>query len=155
GASDSAPTGTSNIERCADDLAELLAERAPSGPLVLAGHSMGGMMLMALAERHPRLFAERISAVAFVSSSAGDLANVSLGLPEPVAEMAYVLEMTAARVLARSRSARITKRSAPLRPGLRWMLFGRRPQRADLQDTARWVADTQPRAMAEFRWSLA
>ena len=30
---------------------------APSGPVVLVGHSMGGMTMMALAEQHPELFA--------------------------------------------------------------------------------------------------
>ncbi|MDT7685562.1 MAG: hypothetical protein QOG57_5872, partial [Pseudonocardiales bacterium] len=36
------------IDGLADDLAELLAEFAPTGPVVLAGHSMGGMAIMAL-----------------------------------------------------------------------------------------------------------
>ena len=41
------------IDQLADDLAAVIAAVAPEGPLVLAGHSMGGMAIMALAERHP------------------------------------------------------------------------------------------------------
>ncbi|WP_190818449.1 alpha/beta fold hydrolase [Saccharopolyspora pogona] len=36
-----------SIQRCADDLAEPIAERVPEGLVVLAKHSMGGMMIMA------------------------------------------------------------------------------------------------------------
>src|SRR2546429_406908 len=54
---------------------------APEGPLVLAGHSMGGMTIMALAEQFPELVAERVAGVFFAGTSAGKLAAVSLGLP--------------------------------------------------------------------------
>ena len=42
------------------DLDAVLRALAPEGPLVLVGHSMGGMALMALAERRPSLFDERV-----------------------------------------------------------------------------------------------
>jgi len=51
---------------------------------VLIGHSMGGMTILGLAERHPELFAERVVAVALMSTSAGDLARVTFGLPAGV-----------------------------------------------------------------------
>jgi pimeloyl-ACP methyl ester carboxylesterase len=57
----------------------VLEATAPSGPVVLVGHSMGGMTIMALAEQNPDLFAERVVGVAFVSTSAGGVA--SGGLP--------------------------------------------------------------------------
>src|ERR1700712_5065908 len=47
GGSAPAKPGTATIARLADDLAELITERAPHGKLVLAGHSMGGMTIMA------------------------------------------------------------------------------------------------------------
>ena len=49
------------------------------GPVVLVGHSMGGMTIMALADQRPDLFAERVLGVAFVATSAGEVG--SRGLP--------------------------------------------------------------------------
>jgi len=62
-----------SIDLLGEDLAAVLAALAPTGPVVLGGHSMGGMTIMALAERHPRLFTERIVGVALIATSAGDV----------------------------------------------------------------------------------
>lgn len=72
------------IEQLGRDLARVLDEVAPEGPVVVGGHSMGGMTLMALAELHPELFGDRVLGAAFVATSAGGLADVSWGLPAPV-----------------------------------------------------------------------
>ncbi len=61
------------IEQLGDDLASVINELAPKGDVVLVGHSMGGMSIIALAERHPELFAERVNGVALVSTTAGGL----------------------------------------------------------------------------------
>ena len=45
--------GTGTISELADDLAAVLEEHVPSGRIVLAGHSLGGMTIMALAESRP------------------------------------------------------------------------------------------------------
>ena len=42
------------IDQLGRDLPAVIAEAAPEGPLVLVGHSMGGMTMMALAVRPPR-----------------------------------------------------------------------------------------------------
>ena len=57
---------------------------APTGPVVLVGHSMGGMTVMALADARPELFGERVVGVALVGTSAGKLAQVTFGLPTAV-----------------------------------------------------------------------
>ena len=62
-----------SIDRLGDDLGELLDQLVPDGPVVVGGHSMGGMTIMCLAARRPDLFGERIRGVALVSTSAGDL----------------------------------------------------------------------------------
>jgi pimeloyl-ACP methyl ester carboxylesterase len=63
-----------------DDLAEVLHDvldaAAPRGPLVLVGHSMGGMTLQCFARLHPIAFRERVKGVAFLSSSAAGLDTV-------------------------------------------------------------------------------
>jgi pimeloyl-ACP methyl ester carboxylesterase len=57
---------------------------APRGaPVVLVGHSMGGMTIMALAEQHPELFGSKVAGVVLVSTCADGLAEVTLGLPPP------------------------------------------------------------------------
>ena len=56
----------------------MLDATAPTGPVVLVGHSMGGMTVMALAEQHPELFGDRVVGVALLSTSPGRLAEVTL-----------------------------------------------------------------------------
>ncbi|OHV41947.1 MULTISPECIES: alpha/beta fold hydrolase [Pseudofrankia] len=82
-------SGPSEVSRCtidqlADDLYAVLAATVPTGPVVLIGHSMGGMTILGLAERHPEFFDDRVIAVALLSTSAGDLARVTFGLPAGV-----------------------------------------------------------------------
>ncbi|GAB3284773.1 alpha/beta fold hydrolase [Parasphingorhabdus pacifica] len=155
GESDPAPAGTATIERCADDLAELIAERVPAGPIVLAGHSMGGMTAMALAERHPDLFESRIVGVALVASSGGDLEAPGLGLPGPVAAVGNRLEQGVQHKLAAARGKQVLKNSRMLRPGMRWLLFGDRPDPADVAAAADWFATCHPASVAGYRASLA
>ncbi len=50
---------------------------------------------------------------------------------------------------------RLSKRSRWLRPGLRWLLFGKRSAPEDVAATAEWVAACHPSSMAGFRGSLA
>ena len=71
----------SNIDQLGRDLRRVLDRVVPRGPVVLVGHSMGGMGIMALAEQDPELFGERVVGVTLVATSAGDLAEVTLGLP--------------------------------------------------------------------------
>ncbi len=69
------------IDQLGTDLHAVLEATAPTGPIVLIGHSMGGMTIMALADAHPELFGDRIIGVALISTSPGKLAEVSLGVP--------------------------------------------------------------------------
>jgi pimeloyl-ACP methyl ester carboxylesterase len=61
------------IDQLGDDLRQVLEELVPTGPVVLVGHSMGGMSIMAFAERHPDLFEERVVGAALISTTAGGL----------------------------------------------------------------------------------
>jgi pimeloyl-ACP methyl ester carboxylesterase len=61
------------IDQLGHDLADVLDQLAPTGPVVLGGHSMGGMTIMCLAAARPELFGDRVRGVALVSTSAGDL----------------------------------------------------------------------------------
>ena len=70
------------IDQLGADLGDLLDQLAPTGPVVLAGHSMGGMTIMCLAAARPELFGDRVRGVALVSTSAGDLAPAGENLAE-------------------------------------------------------------------------
>jgi pimeloyl-ACP methyl ester carboxylesterase len=72
----------STIEQLARDLATVLETRVPHGPVVLVGHSMGGMTIMGLAALRPELFGAKVTAVALISTSSGQLADLNFGLPE-------------------------------------------------------------------------
>jgi pimeloyl-ACP methyl ester carboxylesterase len=73
---------TATIDQLGRDLATVLDAVAPRGPVVLVGHSMGGMTIMALADARPELFGSRIVGVALVGTSTGKLAELTFGLPK-------------------------------------------------------------------------
>ena len=50
------------IDQLGRDLKAVLDAAAPEGPLVLVGHSMGGMTMMALADQFPELIRDRVVA---------------------------------------------------------------------------------------------
>ncbi len=75
-------SGHSDAEHCrvpqlAEDLRQVLAELTDDGPVVLAGHSMGGMTIMHLALSYPDLFGPQVKGVALFSTSAGGMADYS------------------------------------------------------------------------------
>ncbi|MEU7877740.1 alpha/beta fold hydrolase [Microbispora bryophytorum] len=73
--------GSATVAQLGRDLCRILVEVVPAGPVILVGHSMGGMAIMALAHAHPELFGRRIVGVALLATSAGGLGGVTLGLP--------------------------------------------------------------------------
>ncbi|GHH86151.1 alpha/beta fold hydrolase [Streptomyces capitiformicae] len=75
---DAAPV---TIDRLGRDLKAVIDAAAPEGPIVLVGHSMGGMTVMALADHYPELIRERVVAVSLVGTSSGRLGEVNFGLP--------------------------------------------------------------------------
>lgn len=62
------------------DLAAVIEATCPTGPVVLAGHSMGGMTVMSFAGQHPEVMRDRVLAVALVATSAGGDEMTELGL---------------------------------------------------------------------------
>ncbi len=61
---------TATIDRTGRDLGEVLDATTPSGPVVLAGHSLGGMTVLALARQRPELFGTRVVGVFLLATSA-------------------------------------------------------------------------------------
>lgn len=73
GRSGRSPMGNATIDQLGRDLLSVLDAVAQAGPVVLVGHSMGGMTIAALAEQHPELFGDRVVGVALISTTAGGL----------------------------------------------------------------------------------
>ena len=69
--------GGATLTRLGQDLAEVIEHRT-SGQVVLVGHSMGGMAVMALASQRPDLVRSTVAGVALISTSVGHLARTAL-----------------------------------------------------------------------------
>lgn len=69
-----------NVDTLGGDLAAVIEAAAPTGPLVLVGHSMGGMTMMSYALNHPEEMRARTVGAAFVATSANSLQDIDIGL---------------------------------------------------------------------------
>jgi len=92
----------STIDQLGRDLRLVLDEVVPDGPIVLVGHSMGGMTVLALADKSPDLFGSRVVGVALLSTSTGKFASITFGLPAVVGRVTNRLLPFAARGVRRS-----------------------------------------------------
>jgi pimeloyl-ACP methyl ester carboxylesterase len=149
GRSQVAPRHTCTIDNLARDMADVIDTHAPGGKLVLAGHSIGGMTVMALAAHRPELF-DRVVGAAFVATSSGELNTVTLGLPE----MGRVVRAQIPRMLA-LRSRTLTKkarRRAPIieRQVVRRFLFGHPMRLVDAALTVEGIINSSAATMVGF-----
>jgi pimeloyl-ACP methyl ester carboxylesterase len=62
---------TIDVQTLAGDLADVVEQTAPRGKVLLVGHSMGGMTILALAHDHPELFTDRVAGVGLLATGAG------------------------------------------------------------------------------------
>ncbi|MGW4247399.1 alpha/beta fold hydrolase [Nocardia sp. NPDC004722] len=70
---------TYTLEQLADDLGTVLATVAPTGPVILVGHSMGGMSVLTYVSRNPHEIGTRILGVGLLATAAGNLTDAGLG----------------------------------------------------------------------------
>lgn len=147
--------GSATIERLADDLAELIADKVPHGPLVLAGHSMGGMTIMALAQRHPTLVRERVAGVAFVATSSGQMDRITLGLPGLAGNGAAGLVRRLCTTLSRHRRDTLPLRPGVVRAGARWLVFGEHAARDETAKVADQVLRAHPASIGRFQDAIS
>lgn len=101
GRSGRSPKENVSIEQLGRDLYGILEEYAPTGPVILIGHSMGGMSIMALADAHPELFGDRVIGVGLCSTSAGGLDKVPIALPGRAGMLVRALATPTVSALAR------------------------------------------------------
>jgi pimeloyl-ACP methyl ester carboxylesterase len=143
------------LEQLGDDLAEVLRQLVPRGPVVLVGHSLGGMAIMEYAHRHAAAFARRVVGVVLVSTSAEGSSHTSYGLSPRLARVMRILEVQGAGLLARSGAWRPHRRLMPLlAPGVRWLVFGHRVDTSWIALTASMVGNAPLCAIGGFRPSV-
>jgi pimeloyl-ACP methyl ester carboxylesterase len=78
-------SGNYDIAALGRSLAAVLDATVPDGHIILVGHSMGGMTIMAFAEQYPEWFGSRVTGVVLMSTSAGLIDKTKLGIPTLVA----------------------------------------------------------------------
>jgi pimeloyl-ACP methyl ester carboxylesterase len=155
GRSGSTRLRSATLGQLGDDLAEVLRRFVPRGPVVLAGHSMGGMTIMEYAHSHPEEFAERVAGLLFVSTTAEGHTHTRYGLPQHLAMLMRAGETIGAGVLARSGAWRPHRAVMPaLRPAIRWLLFGDEYSEAALRVTLKSVGRASLRSIGGFRASI-
>ncbi|MFF2549544.1 alpha/beta fold hydrolase [Nocardia sp. NPDC058058] len=74
-----APRHTYNLARLGSDLGEVIDAVAPAGPVVLVGHSMGGMTVLTYVSQRPWEIGDRIVGVALVATGASGIAEAGFG----------------------------------------------------------------------------
>jgi len=104
GRSQHADFDSHHIDQLGHDLGSVIDSLAPSGLLMLVGHSMGGMTIMALADQRPELFADRVYGVALISTTAGGLADGGLGLPSGVGQAFHRIAPALTSALAKRKN---------------------------------------------------
>ncbi|WP_433828991.1 alpha/beta fold hydrolase [Actinoplanes sp. CA-015351] len=147
--------GGATLAQLGDDLAEVLRQFAPTGPVVLAGHSMGGMTIMEYAHRHPEEFTARVAGLLLVSTTAEGHTHTRYGLPSQVAAVFRAGETFGAGLLARSGAWSPHRMVLPaLRPAVQWLLFGEDCADAALKVTLGGIGRASLRSIGGFRASV-
>jgi len=122
GQSSAAPVETYTVPQLGQDLETILQVMVPRGPVVLVGHSMGGMTVLSHARQFPQHYGDRIVGAALISSAAEGLSRSPIGeiLQNPALEAVRFAARYAPKMVHRTRGAARTV----LRPILRTASFG-------------------------------
>lgn len=157
GASGWAGTRSATVDRLARDLEQVVETQAGDAPVVVVGHSMGGMAVLALAGRRPELFGSRIAGVALLSTRAAPLPGT--GSPTtPRGRLRTGLTTTGAWLLwvvAPVIDALHPMRSRPGRWVLRRRLFAGHPPEGDVRAMSDMWDRTPTSVLTSYLTTLA
>jgi pimeloyl-ACP methyl ester carboxylesterase len=94
------------LTQLGQDLETVLQETTPNGPIVLVGHSMGGMTVMSHARQFPDQYGHRIVGAALLSSAAEGVTRSPLGafLKNPALDAVRFTAKSAPRLMHRGRN---------------------------------------------------
>jgi pimeloyl-ACP methyl ester carboxylesterase len=106
GRSGDAPPETYTVIQLGTDLETVLQVIAPRGPIVVVGHSMGGMTVLSHARQYPHHYGNRIVGAALISSAAEGVAKSPLGeiLNNPALEAVRRAARSAPKLVQRGRN---------------------------------------------------
>jgi pimeloyl-ACP methyl ester carboxylesterase len=155
GESDPGPREGRTIDQLGRDLHAVITATRDDRDVVLVGHSMGGMTIMALAERHPELVKTRVAGVAFVATSSGQMDRITLGLPGLAGSMSARFERRLAKALAHRKGERLPLSPAMVRSGARFLVFGDKPKRADVNSVVDQLLCAHPASLGEFQDAIS
>jgi pimeloyl-ACP methyl ester carboxylesterase len=79
GRSGKAADGDLGLRSMGRDIAAVLEAVSPDRPAVVAGHSMGAIAILAMAEQLPELFGPRVGGVALIGAASSDLLRGAMG----------------------------------------------------------------------------
>ncbi|NGP06990.1 alpha/beta hydrolase [Rhodococcus sp. 14C212] len=152
GESTMADAESCTIAQLGRDLGTVIDTVAPTGPVVVVGHSMGGMTTIALAAQRPELFDERIVGVGLLATTAAGLTKTGIGrnLENPVLDAFRHLARTAPGVVQYARGAA----KAIIAPILRAASYGTvvSPKLVEFSD--RMLAETSVLTIVNFLRTL-
>ncbi|MDT5337119.1 MAG: hypothetical protein QOD90_2624 [Mycobacterium sp.] len=153
GQSGDAPPESFTVPQLGQDLETVLAVMAPRGPVVLVGHSMGGMTVLAHARQYPQRYRNRIVGAALISSAAEGVSRSPLGevLKNPVLEAARFAVRYAPKTVHRTRGAT----SSVIGPVLRAASYGdEKISRSVVAFSERMMHDTPISTLVGFLHAL-
>jgi pimeloyl-ACP methyl ester carboxylesterase len=160
GESGRGPRELRTVDQVGRDLYAVVAATCAGRDVVLVGHSMGGMTVMALAAEHPELFDAdngRIKAVALVDTSAARDPSDAFGLRGPLAT-AFTKNWTTQLALMVADPARAEKkRRSGSRISVavsRFLNLGVKPDRRLAQFTEAMSAATAAEVVGDFWLTL-
>ncbi|GAB3590622.1 alpha/beta hydrolase [Angustibacter peucedani] len=130
GRSGTGPDDHYTVDQCGADLRAVVEATAPEGPVVLVGHSMGGMTVMALAAQQPDLVRERVVGVGLVATSSGGLADVHWGLADRLGRVAHRVAPVA--LVGLTRAPRLVDRTRRIGSDLEQVLVKRYSYASDV-----------------------
>ncbi len=125
-----------------DDLAEVIDATTPEGPLIIAGHSMGGMSVMAYAGIHDAAFTARVRGVVLASTAA------SIEGRDPVPLEGFIMAVA-------SRAPGIPPRLLVPRLVQGRLLFGPRALRDDVAHAIDQIKRTKMPTIGRFFYAIS
>lgn len=129
------------IRALGETLADVLESTVPDGPVILVGHSMGGMTIMAYAGAHPEEIGDRVRGILLTGTSAGDITRRFKGVESVVMRAIHRAPMIPTGNF-------ITQR------GQRHSLFGDRCKPEDLAFTVKVMASTPLPTLSRYYLAL-
>jgi pimeloyl-ACP methyl ester carboxylesterase len=153
GESGHADPSTYTIDQLGHDLDAVLRTIAPTGPIVLIGHSMGAMVTLAYARLFPSAIGARVVGLGLIAGAANGITQVGLGrfLHRYAVSSLQVAVLRAPRVMRVSK--RVTRRI--FEPIVREARFGARKVNPRMAAVATaMLNDTPLLTMAGFLTSL-